>query len=54
MKLRNKECLYAETKYLDNFPSIVINNNVVGFQFHPEKSSKNGLKILENFCNWNI
>ena len=54
MKLRNKECLYAETKYLDNSPSIVINNNVVGFQFHPEKSSKNGLKILENFCNWNI
>ena len=54
MKLKNKECLFAETKYLDKFPSIVIDNNIVGFQFHPEKSSKNGLKILENFCNWNI
>ena len=54
MKLKNNDCLFAETKYLDNFPSIVIDNNIVGFQFHPEKSSKNGLKILENFCNWNI
>jgi imidazole glycerol-phosphate synthase subunit HisH len=54
MELKNNECLFAETKYLENFPSIVINNNVVGFQFHPEKSSKNGLKILENFCNWSI
>ena len=49
--LRNKDNLFAETKYLKNFPSIIINENVFGFQFHPEKSSKNGLKILENFCN---
>jgi glutamine amidotransferase len=49
--LKNNDNLFAETKYLKNFPSIIINENVFGFQFHPEKSSKNGLKILENFCN---
>ena len=50
--LENNEFLFAETKYLKKFPSIIIKDNVIGFQFHPEKSSKNGLKILENFCRW--
>ena len=50
--LKNSKFLYAEAKYLKEFPSVIIKDNVVGFQFHPEKSSKNGLKILENFCGW--
>ena len=28
------------------FPSIVIHNNIIGTQFHPEKSGENGLKLL--------
>ena len=32
-----------------NFPAIVRRRNVVGFQFHPEKSGTWGLKILQNF-----
>ena len=52
--LKNNDYVFAETTYLKNFPSIIIKDNVIGFQFHPEKSSKNGLKILENFCNWKI
>ncbi len=32
-------------------PSIVEKDNLTVFQFHPEKSGKAGLKILENFVN---
>ena len=39
----------ATTNYNFDFTSIVRKNNVVGFQFHPEKSLKNGLKLINNF-----
>ncbi|NLI14305.1 imidazole glycerol phosphate synthase subunit HisH [Pelotomaculum propionicicum] len=37
------------TEYGVHFASIVGKNKVYGIQFHPEKSSALGLKILENF-----
>ncbi len=40
------ECVYGY-----RFTSAVANDNVMGIQPHPEKSHKNGLKILENFIN---
>ena len=52
MNLKDQKYCFAKTKYLENFTSVAINENIVGFQFHPEKSSKNGLKILENFLKW--
>ena len=42
----------GETVYGAPFASIVARGNVVGFQFHPEKSQSNGLRMIENFCNW--
>ncbi len=42
----------GETEYGAPFASIVARDNVVGFQFHPEKSQANGLKLIENFCLW--
>lgn len=48
----NVEDLLAETEYGERFPAIVVNRNVVGVQFHPEKSQVNGLRILHNFCHW--
>jgi imidazole glycerol-phosphate synthase subunit HisH len=40
------------SEYGAEFVSVVAKANVVGFQFHPEKSQANGLKLIENFCHW--
>lgn len=40
----------AFSEYDIDFPASVEYENVYGCQFHPEKSGKAGLKILENFC----
>ena len=39
----------GETEYSHPYASIVGRDNITGIQFHPEKSQKWGLKILENF-----
>ena len=39
----------ADTDYVVPFTSGVARKNVIAFQFHPEKSGKHGLKLLENF-----
>ena len=42
----------GETSYGIRFASVLLSNNLVAVQFHPEKSGRPGLKILENFCRW--
>jgi len=31
------------------FPSVICNDNIYGVQFHPEKSSEAGVKLIKNF-----
>jgi glutamine amidotransferase len=43
--------IVATTDYGIEFASLIAKDNVYGVQFHPEKSQKTGLKIIENFIN---
>ncbi len=43
------ENINAYTVYGEKIPALVSKGNVFGAQFHPEKSSSVGLKILKNF-----
>jgi len=40
------------TDYGISFASAIGKDNLVAVQFHPEKSGRPGLKLLENFCKW--
>ena len=48
------DAVVATTEYGRSFPAIVANGagNVFGTQFHPEKSSDTGLRILRNFVQY--
>ncbi|MCX8030881.1 MAG: imidazole glycerol phosphate synthase subunit HisH [Thermodesulfovibrionales bacterium] len=46
------DIIAGKTNYGYDFTSIVIKDNILAVQFHPEKSQTNGLKILNNFNNF--
>jgi glutamine amidotransferase len=39
----------ATTNYGYDFTSVIQKENIFGTQFHPEKSHKNGIRLLKNF-----
>jgi len=45
----NPEDVVGRGEYGERFVSIVERGNVMGVQFHPEKSSRDGLALLRNF-----
>jgi len=47
----NKDVISATTDYSSKIVCSVEKENIFGTQFHPEKSDKIGLKIIENFIN---
>ena len=45
----DKNVISATTDYSSNHVCAVEEENIFGTQFHPEKSDKTGLKIIDNF-----
>lgn len=46
---KNETSVIAKAVYGQEIVAGIRRDNIVGLQFHPEKSQKDGLKILENF-----
>jgi len=52
MQLAEEEALVASVDYGHPLTALVAKENMVGTQFHPEKSQETGLQILRNFLHW--
>ena len=49
-KPENQDEILGVTNYGINFASVIGNSQVMGAQFHPEKSGKYGIQLLDNYC----
>lgn len=49
VKCKDENDVLLKTTYGSTFHSAVEKENIVGFQFHPEKSHKSGLLLIKNF-----
>ena len=49
---QNEGNVLAQVEYGIKLNAVIAKKNIVGIQFHPEKSGEVGLQILKNFLNW--
>jgi imidazole glycerol-phosphate synthase subunit HisH len=47
--VRDRDDVVADVSYGNDLPCIVRKGNIVGAQFHPEKSHSNGIRLIKNF-----
>lgn len=50
LQCKDASMITATANYGYEFPASVADNNIMGVQFHPEKSHKFGMKLYENFA----
>jgi glutamine amidotransferase len=48
------DLIAGSTEYGISYASALAHDNVFAIQAHPEKSADDGLKLLENFVNWQV
>ncbi|WP_300302055.1 imidazole glycerol phosphate synthase subunit HisH [Ferrovibrio sp.] len=51
IQCQSEQSLIADCEYGTRFAAIIESGNVFGTQFHPEKSQRYGLAVLNNFLN---
>lgn len=49
---KNSSDVLATTEYDGTINAVIRRGNIVGTQFHPEKSQAVGLRLLQNFLKW--
>ena len=52
MKCNNKKDILATVNYGKEIVAAVCKENIIGVQFHPEKSQNQGQKMINDFLEW--
>ena len=50
--VQNNKFVLAKTHYGGDITAVVLKDNIMGTQFHPEKSQDAGIQFIKNFLEW--